>query len=118
MYLGNANDNLVPPIYPNLFTTQQVSQNPLDYVSPQSAIAAGLPAGPVSTTWVNALAKFPTQNDALAAGVPPTVVTALWARSRAAMKPPRPNPSWLYILGGVGLLIALSRKKTPVPAEA
>jgi hypothetical protein len=70
--------------YKNLLTQQQNSQNPLDYVSPQAAIAAGLPAQAVYNAWSAAMARFPSQNAALAAGIPAGVVTQLWAQSRAA----------------------------------
>lgn len=96
--------------YKNMLTQQQPSQSPLDYVSPQAAIAAGLPQQTVYNAWSQALAKFPTQNAALAAGIPAGVVTQLWAPSRAAV----PAPSGLFggidtttllFLGGGALLL-------------
>lgn len=102
--------------YKNLLTQQQSSQSPLDYVSPQAAIAAGLNAQTVYNAWSGALAKFPTQQAALAAGVPPGVVTQLWMQSRqtAATQP----TSFLdqaplgiankYVLGGGAVLVALA----------
>jgi len=77
-------DPAVQQAYKNLLTTQQASQNPLDYVSPQAAIAAGLPAQAVYNAWSAGLAKFPTQQAALQAGIPAGVVTQLWAQSRSA----------------------------------
>lgn len=71
--------------YKNLLTQQQNSQSPLDYVSPQAAIAAGLPPQSVYSSWSSAIAKFPTQTAALAAGIPAGVVTQLWAQSRTAV---------------------------------
>ena len=71
--------------YKNLLTTQQPSQSPLDYVSPQAAIAAGLPPQTVYNAWSTALAKFPSQQAALQAGIPAGVVTQLWAQSRSAV---------------------------------
>lgn len=68
----------------NLQNSAVKSQSPLDYVSPQAAIAAGLPAQTVYNAWSAALAKFPTQQAALAAGIPAGVVTQLWAQSRSA----------------------------------
>lgn len=60
------------------------SMDPLDYVSPQAAIAAGVPAQTAYNAWSASMARFPTQQAALAAGVPAGVVTQLWAQSRAA----------------------------------
>lgn len=74
----------VQAAYQNLLTQQQNSQNPLDYVSPQAAIAAGLPSQAVYNAWSAAMAKFPSQQAALNSGVPAGVVTQLWAQSRAA----------------------------------
>jgi hypothetical protein len=66
------------------------SQNPLDYVSPQAAIAAGLDQGVVMQAWTQALAAFPTPTAAVNAGIPAAVVTQLFQASRAqvASAPP------------------------------
>lgn len=98
--------------YKNLLTTQQPSQNPLDYVSPQAAIAAGLPAQSVYNAWSQALARFPSQQAALNAGVPAGVVTQLWAQSRAAV-PAASTNTFLgvpvtYLLGGGLAILALA----------
>lgn len=95
--------------YSNLLTTQQRDTNPLDYVSPQAAIAAGLPAQTVYNAWSQALARFPTQQAALNAGIPAGVVTQLWAQSRAAVPAASSTGTFLgvpitYLLGG-GLAI-------------
>ena len=78
-------DPAVQQAYKNLLTQQQNSQNPLDYVSPQAAIAAGLNPQIVYTAWSQALARFPTQQAALQAGIPAGVVTQLYAASRSAL---------------------------------
>lgn len=92
--------------YQNLLTTQQNSTDPLDYVSPQAAIAAGLPASQVNTSWSTALAKFSTQSAALAAGIAPAVVTQYWAQSRSALPAASSTSSstLLLIAGGVAVL--------------
>jgi hypothetical protein len=101
--------------YQNLLTTQQVDQSPLDYVSPQAAIAAGLPASTVNSAWSSQLATYPTQAAALAAGIAPAVVTALWAQSRSAV--PATSTSLLsgntllYLGGGILLLAVLGGGK-------
>lgn len=57
------------------------SKSPLDYTSPQAAIAAGLPATQVMATWSAALARFPSPQAAISAGVPAGVVNQLWQQS-------------------------------------
>lgn len=57
------------------------STNPLDYTSPQAAIAAGLDPPTVYTKWMAALAKFPSPQAAISAGVPAGVVNQLWQQS-------------------------------------
>lgn len=87
-----------------------LSQNPTDYVSPQSAIAAGLDPTTVNTAWKMALAKYQTQQDAISAGIAPTVITQYWQASRAYVALPAPptlfTPKNLLI--GGGLLLGLS----------
>jgi hypothetical protein len=58
------------------------SSSPLDYTSPQAAIAAGLPAASVMATWSAALARFPSPQAAISAGVPAGVVNQLWQQSQ------------------------------------
>src|ERR1700758_1638536 len=70
--------------YQSGLTSAQNSQNPLDYVSPQAAIAAGLPTSTVNAAWAKQMAKYPTTTAAIAAGIPAGVVTQLWAQSRTA----------------------------------
>lgn len=101
--------------YQNLLTTQQNSTDPLDYVSPQAAIAAGLPASQVNASWNTALAQYPTQAAALAAGIAPAIVTSLWASSRAAVPAASSSAlsgsTLLYLAGGVALLAVLSARR-------
>jgi len=58
------------------------SQNPLDYTSPQAAIAAGLPSATVMATWSASLARFPSPQAAISAGIPAGVVNQLWEQSK------------------------------------
>jgi hypothetical protein len=102
--------------YKNLLTTQQASQNPLDYVSPQAAIAAGLPAQSVYNAWSAAMARFPTQQAALNAGIPAGVVTQLWAQSRAAVPAASTNtflgvPVTYLLGGGLAILVLAGMRK-------
>jgi len=82
-----------------------VSQNPTDYVSPGSAIAAGLDPTVVNAAWAQALSKYQAQQDAVAAGIAPTVITQYWQASRAyVIAPPKPSlftPTNLLIGGGL-----------------
>jgi hypothetical protein len=71
--------------YQSVLTSAQNSSNPLDYVSPQAAIAAGLPASTVNAAWASQMARYPTTTAAIAAGIPAGVVTQLWAQSRSAV---------------------------------
>lgn len=104
--------NSLPPNAPLVANTKNpllgatFSQNPLDYVSPQAAIAAGLDAGAVKTAWAAQVNSFPSVQDAINAGIAPTVVTELWAGGNL------PAPSWwdqltmgipnkLWVAGGV-----------------
>jgi hypothetical protein len=98
--------------YQNLLTTQQLNPDPLSYVSPQAAIAAGLPAQTVYSAWSSSLARFPSQQAALNAGIPAGVVTQLWAQSRAAA-PAAATNTFLgvpitYLLGGGFALLLLA----------
>lgn len=102
----------VQAAYKNLLTQQQNSQNPLDYVSPQAAIAAGLPAQAVYNAWSQAMARFPTQQAALNAGIPAGVVTQLWEQSRAAA-PAATSNTFLgvpvtYLFGGGLAILAIA----------
>ena len=58
------------------------STNPLDYTSPQAAIAAGLDANTVMAAWTKSLARFPSPQAAISAGVPAGVVNQLWQQSQ------------------------------------
>jgi hypothetical protein len=96
------------------YTSQPVSGNPLDYASPQAAIAAGLNSQATMQAWTQLLSRYPTQQAAIAAGIPAGVVTQLWAASRAVV----PGASWLdqttfgipnkFLVGGVAVVGALA----------
>jgi hypothetical protein len=66
-----------------LWTNQAPSKSPLDYVSPQAAIAVGLDPQTVYDAWTKALARFPSKSAALASGIPAGVIEQLWQPSRA-----------------------------------
>lgn len=88
-----------------------IDQNPTDYVSPQSAIAAGLNPATVNAAWAAGLARYPTQQAAIAAGIAPTVITQYWAQSRSIAASPSTTSSLLTptnLLIGGGLLFGLS----------
>lgn len=68
------------------------SPDPLGYVSPQAAIAAGLDANTVNAAWTAAVNKYPTAQAAIAAGVPAGVVTSLW---KGAVAAPATAAGWL-----------------------
>jgi hypothetical protein len=95
----------------NAIQSQQavISQNPTDYVNPQSAIAAGLDPTVVNAAWAQALSKYLTQQDAIAAGIAPTAITQYWQASRAYMvapaKPSLFTPTNLLIGGGLLFLL-------------
>jgi hypothetical protein len=57
------------------------STSPLDYTSPQAAIAAGLDPQTVYNAWSAALSRFPSPQAAISAGVPAGVVNQLWQQS-------------------------------------
>lgn len=94
----------------NLMNVQAtLSQNPLDYSSPQYAIAAGLDPATVNAAWAKSLAQYPTQDAAINAGIMAGVVTQLWAQSRTYVGGPT-TPNWtpLVFIGiGVAILAAL-----------
>lgn len=54
------------------------SQDPLDYVSPQAAIAAGLNSTTVYAAWSSGVSKYPSPQAAVNAGIPAGVVNQLW----------------------------------------
>ncbi len=104
-YVTSALPN--PPLLtagPNPATVQSpASSNPLDYVSPQSAVAAGLDPAQVNAAWTKQINQFPSAAAAINAGVPPTVVTELWQGGA-----PPDVPFWqkypVLTLAGAGLL--------------
>ncbi len=120
---------LPPTAYPPLpaqinahYTAQPMTLDPLNFVSPQAAIAAGADPQKTYAAWQRALASFPTQQAAVAAGVPAGVVTSLWAASRSAGAGAPAGSSWLdgstfgikniYLVAGVaGLALLAGGKK-------
>lgn len=74
------------------YTVEPMNLDPLNFVSPQAAIAAGADPTKTATAWTKAVASFPTTSAALAAGIPAGVVTQLWAASRSVVVPP--GSSW------------------------
>lgn len=109
--------NIIPNPLTNLQTGMTISQNPLDYVSPQAAIAAGLNSQVVYDAWAKGLSRFPTQQAAIAAGIPAGVITQLWQQSRSTPAPTSfldktflgvPVKYLLGAGGGLFLLTALS----------
>lgn len=104
------------------YTSQPMNLDPLNFVSPQAAIAAGADPQKTAAAWTKAVASFPTQQAALAAGIPAGVVTQLWAASRSAAAG-APGGSWLdgstfgipnkylaFGVGGIALLAAMRGK--------
>ena len=87
---------------------QQPSQNPLDYVSPQQAVAQGLNPGKVAGAWSAFLTNFASPQDAIAAGVPAGVVNQYWVASPAPIRPPKGAPFWLIVTAGVIAIGAFS----------
>jgi hypothetical protein len=99
------------------YTTSPMTLDPLNFVSPQSAIAAGADPTKTAAAWTKAVASFPTAQAAVAAGVPAGVVTSLWSASRAVVPPPS-GPSWfdgstfgiknIFLVGGLGFVALLA----------
>lgn len=83
-------------------------QNPLGYVSPQAAVAAGLNPAYVYRQWKLFVCGYSSPQAAVAAGIPPGVVTQLWEKktkhSRAGV------PPWLLIAGAGVLVGAMAAK--------
>jgi len=122
---GQGSGAPVDQAYRDLITSARQSSDPLDYVSPQAAIAAGLEAQTVYTAWVNALrsqiasGKIKSQQDAIAQGWAPGVVTQLWAQASAAVV--GTSASWLdqaplgiankwLLAGGAGIFALVSMR--------
>lgn len=92
--------------YNNLVTQAQSSTNPLDYVSPQAAIAAGLNQQTVYNAWSGQMSKYPTMTAAIAAGIPAAIVTQLWTQSRQAVAQPTAAPATIFGMSSSTLLLA------------
>jgi hypothetical protein len=103
----------------NALTAAQTSQNPLDYVSPNAAKAAGLNPAAVDAAWAKGLARFRTAQDAVNAGINAGVVKSFWAKSRNVGPSTSSITSWLAsnwqvvaaVGGGALLLGAMSGGK-------
>jgi hypothetical protein len=113
---GSLTQGPVPQSLQNLLTNMSPPTDPLSYISPQAAIAAGMDPTTVYNAWAQSMAQFPTQQAALNAGVPAGVVTQLWGQSRSYVQPAA-APSWwagttlgvsnttLALGGGVALML-------------
>jgi hypothetical protein len=111
---------VVPTALENILTQTQAPQDPLSYVSPQAAIAAGLDSQTVYAAWTQAMGQFSTQQAAINAGVAPGIVTQLWNASRAYVTTPTSwlsettfgVPNSILLFGGVGIfLLSMGRGK-------
>jgi hypothetical protein len=104
-----------PAALQNLITGMSPPSDPLSFVSPQAAIAAGLDPTTTYNAWVQAMAQFPTQSAALAAGVPAGVITQLWQQSRSMVTAPAaPNwlaQNWMWLAGGAAILLVAAGGK-------
>jgi hypothetical protein len=99
---------------------QPMTLDPLNFVSPQAAIAAGADPQKTATRWTQAVASFPTQSAAIAAGIPAGVITQLWAASRSIVPPPA-GGSWfdgstfgiknVYLVAGLAGIVLLAGGK-------
>jgi hypothetical protein len=84
-----------------------IDQNPTDYSSPQSAIAAGIDPATVYAAWAKGLAQYPTRDAAVAAGMMPGVVNVLWEASRKYVAQPAPSgPPAIVVLLVIGAALA------------
>jgi hypothetical protein len=98
-----------------LLVQAPVSSNPLNYVSPQQAIAAGVDPGQATAAWTQYVNSFQSVQQAIQAGVAPTVVTDLWAGGAA----PKARIAWykkyavLLLAGGGAALLMLAGKEEP-----
>lgn len=89
-------------------TGATIDPNPLDYSSPQFAIAAGLDPTAVMLAWAKGLAQYSTQDAAVAAGIMPGVVTQLWGASRQYVQTaPSGTPTIVIVMIAAGLLAFL-----------
>jgi len=103
-----------PPATAASILTQMKTQavldtNPLDYVSPQAAIAAGVDPNSAYAAWAQALSRYPTQQAAMAAGISPGVITQLWAQSRGYAAAPASaiSPNAIFWVGGAAIALAV-----------
>jgi hypothetical protein len=93
------------------------SSSPLDYISPQAAIAAGLDAQTVYNAWSAALSRFPSPQAAIAAGVPAGIVNQLWqpahvtAMDKASSIFSGISGTTVALVGGGVLLLSLIGKR-------
>ena len=79
---------------------QLMTMDPLNFVSPQAAIAAGVDPQKAFTAWTKAVGSFSSQQAAVAAGIPAGVVTSLWPASRTIVDSFGKQPSLINQLGG------------------
>lgn len=97
-------------------TVTPVPQDPLAYVSPQSAIAAGLDPAAVGAAWFAQVNSFATVQDGITAGVPPGVMTEFWTGGTPPAPPPWSKrltlgvPNGVWAVGGGFLALLLLPK--------
>jgi hypothetical protein len=95
-----------------LLVQAPVPGDPLNFVSPQSAIAAGLDPTAVNAAWTAQVNSFPSVTSAIQAGIAPGVVTELWQGG----SPPVTQTWWqrygvLLAAGGVALGLMFAGNK-------
>lgn len=103
--------NLTAPPNPQL-VQPPTSANPLNYVSPQQAIAQGVDPATANAAWAQLVNSYASVQDAVNAGLAPTVVTDLWTGGAV----PAPVPWWkkyapLLLAGGGAALLILGGKR-------
>jgi hypothetical protein len=123
---GQGSGSPVDQAYRDLLTSARPSSDPLDYISPQSAIAAGLEPSAVYAAWSNSLrsqiasGKIKSQQDAIAQGWAPGVVTELWTQASSAAATTA-STSWLdqapfgvankwLLAGGTGIFLLVGMR--------
>lgn len=95
-----------------LLVQSPISSNPLNFASPQSAIAAGLNPAQVTAAWTALVNSYPSVQTAINAGIAPGVATELW---NGGTPPAAPLPWYkkyavLLLAGGGAALLAFAGK--------
>lgn len=84
------------------------STNPLQFVSPQQAIASGLDPTAVYAAWSNRVNSYPSSQAAVNAGIAPATVTELWTGGNPPAAKKNYAPLFLA-LGGAAVLAFLGQ---------